>query len=106
MDYFYGSTYIKDGTLDANCGRIVIYKDQMIYANNRSADHNYLLRALASRMLEDKNKVINNAIRLYFKREPGRIIISSVRKIDDEAFEANIDYYAKMIKANLKWKWL
>ena len=102
MEYLYGSTYIRDGKLDSSCGRMVIYGSHIEIANGPSADHNYLLRSLAARLVVKKDDVISHATRLYFKREPGRIIISSVRKIDDEDFERNWIFYAKLIKQNLK----
>lgn len=102
MEYLYGSTYIKDGQLDASCGRIVIYDGHIEVANGPAADHNYLLRSLAARLVAKKDDVISRATRLYFKREGNRIVISSVRKIDDEDFERNWVFYAKLIKQNLK----
>lgn len=98
MDYFYGRKYIQDGKLDSSCGRIVIYRGQALHANGPAADHNYLLRSLAARIRANKDDVISDAIRLYFKRENGRIIISPVRKIDDEDFERHQNEYTLIIK--------
>jgi len=101
MDYYYGK-YIQDGKLDSSCGRIVIYNDQILHANGPAADHNYLLRSLAARIRANKDDVISKAIRLYFKRESNRIIISPVRKIDDEDFEHNKNFYYILIKKVIK----
>lgn len=101
MKYFYGK-YIQDGKLDSSCGRIVIYNGFVKIDRTQSADHNYLLRSLAANIMEDKNKVIADAIRLYFKREAERIIISPVRKIDDDEIRRHYSYYADLIKRNLK----
>lgn len=102
MDYFYGRKYIQDGKLDSSCGRIVIYRGQALHANGPAADHNYLLRSLAARIKANKDDVISNATRLYFKRERGRIIISPVRKIDDEDFERHQNEYTLIIKKIIK----
>lgn len=99
--YYYGR-YIQDGLLDAACGRIVIYNNHILHANGPSADHNYLLRSLAARDRINKDEVISNAIRLYFRREPDRIVISPVRKIDDEDFERHTREYTILIKQTVK----
>lgn len=99
--YLYGK-YIQDGMLDRDCGRIVIYDGQILHANSQSADHNYLLRSLAARILEDKDRVIAGAIRLYFKREDDRIIVSPVRRLDDDMFRKNWDEYKELIKKVVK----
>ena len=101
MDYYYGK-YIQDGKLDSSCGRIVIYEGQALHADGPAADHNYLLRSLAAKIKANKDDVISKAIRLYFKREKGRIIISPVRKIDDEDFERNKNFYYILIKKIIK----
>ena len=48
MKYLYG-WYTKDGHLNQNEGRIVIFKNQSMASTSPSMDHNYLLRAMASR---------------------------------------------------------
>ncbi|MFW6226005.1 MAG: hypothetical protein ACOC3V_03525, partial [bacterium] len=65
MEYLYGF-YTQDGHLKSNEGRIVIYDDVIMVAYSQAMDHNYLLRALASRYRIKKDQVISNAIRLYF----------------------------------------
>jgi hypothetical protein len=97
MAYYYGR-YIQDGSLTPNCGRIVIYRDAILHAEGPSADHNYLLRSLAARIYADKDDVVSRASRYYFAREDGDIIISPVRKIDGDDFEAHEQIYAAMIK--------
>lgn len=101
MKYLYGK-YIQDGKLDQSCGRIVIYDDHILHSRTPSADHNDLLRSLAARIVEDRNNVIGKGIRLYYKREYGRIIVSPVRKWDDDMFHARYEDYAQMIKRTVK----
>lgn len=102
MKYYFGRGRIRDGKLDENCGRIVIYDDKILVSHIRSADHNYLLRGLASRYRLKKDDVISNAIRLYFRHEGHRVIITDVRKIDEEKFFAKKDFYSKLIKKEIK----
>lgn len=102
MDYFYGRNYIQDGKLDQDCGRIVIYDGNIEVSVGPSRDHNDLLRALAAKIVARKDDVISNATRLYYKREPGRIIVSPVRKIDHESFERNWDHFRAMIRKAIK----
>ena len=105
MRYYYGAGYVQDGKLDNSCGRIVIYEDKALVGYNRAMDHNYLLRALASKYRFPREKVISNAIRLYYKfesAEGGRCIISGVRRIDNEEFDSNFKFYGKLVKDALK----
>jgi hypothetical protein len=101
MAYYYGK-YIQDGSLDSHCGRIVIYKGNILHAQGPSADHNYLLRSLAARSRENRDAVIGGAVRLYFTREGGDVIISPVRKIDDDDFLAHEKEYAALIKSVIR----
>jgi hypothetical protein len=101
MKYYYGK-YIQDGKLDSDCGRIVIYDGQLEVGIGPGRDHNDLLRALAAKMVAHKDDVICKGVRLYYKREPGRIIVSPVRKIDDDMFQENWDWYRAMIKKAIK----
>lgn len=101
MEYLYG-WYTSDGHLKQNEGRIVIYGEAIMVAYSPSMDHNYLLRAMASRYRLNKDEVINKAIRLYYAHEGDRIVISPVRQIDDDMMEADLKFNAKLIKKNLK----
>ena len=101
MKYYYSENYIQDGSLEG-CGRIVIYGNAIMTAYTNTMDHNYLLRGLASRYHINRDEVINNAIRLYFKYEDGRVIISPRREIDSIAFNKDRAYYRDLIKKELK----
>lgn len=90
--------YIQDGKLDHQCGRIIIYDGYIIISAGTSADHNYLLRAHASRYRINKDEVISNATRLYYRRENYGLAISGVRKIDDEDYERHSEEYRQLIE--------
>ena len=102
MKYYFGQGKVQDGKLDSDCGRIVIYQDKIIVSHMKTADHNYLLRGLASRYGLKKDDVISNAIRLYFRNEGDKFIISEVRKLDYELFFRDKEFNSKLVKTNLK----
>ncbi len=94
---------IQDGKLDNTCGRIIFFGQNMVFSNDYMTDHNYLLRAFAAKYQVNKDSVISNAIRLYFcKAGPNDLIISGVRKIDDNDLEDNIDLYCNLINRDFK----
>lgn len=68
----------------------------------RTADHNYLLRAFASRFGYKKDEVIANAIRLYFRDNGDHVIITETRRIDEEKFFSNKEFNSNLIKKELK----
>lgn len=102
MKFYWGPGHIQDGKLDHTCGRIIIFEDHIMVGRNRAMDHNYLLRALAARDKLNKDDVISNALRFYYKQENNEIIISPVRKLDEDQFERKLEFYAKLIKNNFK----
>ena len=67
----------------------------------KTADHNYLLHDLASQNKLKNSEVIGNALRLYFKYEEDTIILSGVRKLDDEILERDFDIYLRLIKKKI-----
>lgn len=102
MKYYWGPGKIQDGKLDDNCGRIVIFEDKAVVSYIKTADHNYLLRSLASKYKFDKDEVISKAIRLYFRWDEDMTIICGVRKIDNDMIEHDYDFYRHIIKKALK----
>lgn len=99
MKVLYDENYIRDGKLDSNCGRIVLYGNDFQISYGQSADHNYLLRSLAARNLKNKDDIISNATRLYYKVEESRIVVSPVRKTDDENVKSNKKLQKLIIEA-------
>jgi len=102
MKYYFGRGKIQDGRLEESDGRIVIYEDKILVSHMRTADHNYLLRGLASRHGIKRDEVIANAIRLYFRHNGDHVIITETRRIDEEKFFANKDFYSSLIKKEIK----
>jgi hypothetical protein len=84
MNYLFGWA-IKDGTLGPDVGRLIVYKKHGLKSNGPSRDHNDLLRAFAAAYQMNKDDVISNASRFYWKyQNKENIIISPVRKIDED----------------------
>lgn len=98
----YRAGYTTDGTLKLNQGRIVIYNDDILISKGNSPDHLGLLRALAIEGRYNKDKVISDAIRMYYTIENDTIIISANRKIDYEMFEPKAREYGYNILMQLR----
>lgn len=94
----FNSKALQDGYLDANSGRIVIYDGVGLASRGNSMDHNDLLRALARQYQFNVQDVISNAIRLYYTRQNGDIVVTERRKIDYDVMERNLPYYASIIE--------
>jgi hypothetical protein len=100
--YIYKPGHLQDGKLEFGDGRIVIYKDGIVISKNKANDHNELLRSLAGKFGFDKNEVIGNAIRMYFKSYSDGYIFNGARRIDDDNFEKNKKAYLEMIRERLR----
>lgn len=100
----FDSKALEDGYLDNNSGRIVIYDGVGLASSGNSMDHNDLLRALARQYQFHTQDVISNAIRLYYMRYKGHIIVSERRKIDYDMMERNLPYYASVIEHAVRKK--
>lgn len=100
--YVFKPNHIQDGKLNWGDGRIVIYEDNIKASKNKADDHNYLLRALSSSNKLNKDKVIANAIRMYFREYKDGYVFNGVRKIDNEMFLNKKNFYINLIKGVLK----
>jgi hypothetical protein len=89
---------IKDGKLSQDTGRIVIYNDYIYKSNGPSYDHNDCLRILASKFKLPKDKVISDAYRFYWKKDKRGLIISPVRKLDEDWVYSNKEKFVNLIK--------
>ena len=90
---------LQDGKLSSTTGRIVIYKNFIDISRGPSRDHNDLLRSLASKYKLPKDHVISNSIRLYWDyRDKENIIVSPVRKLDEDMFYANENFNSELIR--------
>ena len=97
MDYILNWS-LKDGKLDYQTGRIVIYGDQGIFSNGPSLDHNDLIAAFARRNGIDLSSVMSKAYRFYWKPDRKNLIfISPVRRIDEDWVLGNVERFDKII---------
>lgn len=96
------SFYTKDGYIGRDSGRIVIYDGVALTSRGGSVDHNDLLRSLARKYGFDKDKVISNAIRMYYTIEDDTIIISESRKIDYDDFHKKYNTNMEAVKKAFK----
>ena len=91
---------LQDGKLPHTAGRIVIYSNFIDISRGSSRDHNDLLRSLASKYKLNKDDVISNAIRLYWDRKnKDSIIVSPVRKLDEDMYYAKEEFHEKLIRS-------
>ena len=99
MNILFGKE-IQDGKLSPTTGRIVIYKNFIDISQGVARDHNDLLRSLASKFRLNKDDVISGAIRLYWEyKSKDSIIVSPVRKLDEDMYYAKQDFHDKLINS-------
>jgi hypothetical protein len=106
LKFFY-SNKIQDGDpqlKENNIGRITIYKDCISYTEGPSRDHNDLLRGMIAEwgLQKERDAVISGASRYYYIRENDKILVSPVRRIDDDDFDDNKEQYTKLILSTIK----
>ena len=94
---------LQDGKLTPTSGRIVIYKNFIDVSRGPSRDHNDLLRSLATKYKLNKDDVISNAIRLYWDHKgKDSIVVSPVRKLDEDMYYSKQEFHDKLISAVVK----
>jgi hypothetical protein len=106
MKYLYGKE-LQDGDprlTQNNTGRITIYKDCISWTKGPSRDHNDLLRSMIAEwgLQKERDAVLSNASRYYYIREGDKIIVSPVRRTDDEDFSRCQASYTKLIVRTVK----
>ena len=102
MNILFSKT-LQDGKLTPTSGRIVIYKDFIEMSRGPSRDHNDILRSLASKYKQPKDDVISGAIRLYWDyKDKQTIIVSPVRRLDEDMFYANEKLNSSLIKKHCR----
>jgi hypothetical protein len=102
MEVVFKSGYTKDGYLSNQSGRIILYEDYALVSNGPSMDHNNLLRAFASRFRFPKDEIISNAVRLYYTKVNGTMVVSECRQIDYDMFQARFKANLDLIRRQLK----
>jgi len=89
---------LKDGKLDYNTGRIIIYANQGIKSNGPSMDHNDLITAFASKFKFSRSEVASNGYRFYWRPESkGMITISPTRKLDEDYIDNHQEEFKVII---------
>jgi hypothetical protein len=88
---------LKDGALDYDTGRIVVFDDYAIHSTGKARDHNDLIKALAAKYRLKQEDVYANAARFYWQPARNGIIISPVRKIDEDWVYNNIPKFKAII---------
>lgn len=106
MQYLYGKE-LQDGDprlKQSNVGRITIYKNCISFTKGPSSDHNDLLRSMIAEwgLQKERDAVISNASRYYYIREKDKLIVSPVRKTDDNDFSDYQAHYIKLITSAIK----
>ncbi len=103
MKYWFSEGKIDVGKTRGSAGGfLVIFEDTAEYSIYDSVGHDDLLEQIASRNRLDKSKVLNEGIRLFFVFVEDGIVISGVRKIDNDKIMQNPRAYAKIIRKVLK----
>ena len=103
MKYWFSEGKIDVGKTRGSAGGfLVIYDDTANYSVYDSVGHDELLEAIASRKRLEKSEVLNRGIRLFFAFVRDGIVISGVRKIDNERIAEDPRAYAKIIRKVLK----
>jgi hypothetical protein len=100
VNYYFGKV-IQDGVLGPEVGRIVIYRQYITHSTGPSRDHNDLLRSLAAQFGLDKDQVIAQAARFYWKPWRDGIVISPVRKIDSDDFYQHQLLYTRLLQKEI-----
>jgi hypothetical protein len=106
LKFFY-SNEIQDGDprlMGNNVGRITIYEECISYTNGPSRDHNDLLLSMIAEwgLQKERDAVISGASRYYYIRKNDKVIVSPVRRIDDDDFHDNQEQYTKLILSTIK----
>jgi len=97
MDYILNWS-LKDGKLDYYTGRIIVYGGHGIRSNGPSMDHNDLIAAYSRRNKIDRSSVMSDAYRFYWKPDKiNLIIISPVRKLDEEWVINNVELFDQIV---------
>jgi hypothetical protein len=99
--YLFKEGAIQDGELK-DCGRIIAHDGRILVSYNNRNDHNDLLRAFASRYQMNRDEVINEAVRLYFRIDGQNVIVTGVRQIDNEKLKLGLGEYGKLIASVIR----
>jgi len=89
---------LKDGKLDSQTGRIIIYANLGIKSNGPSMDHNDLITAFAAKFKANRSEVASNGHRFYWRPiSKGLINISPTRKLDEDYIDNHPEEFKAVI---------
>jgi hypothetical protein len=87
MKAIYFRNYKKYDTLKSFQGRIVLYKENV--GISEKSDYSQLIQQLSSSAGVDEKEVEKNAIRLYYTKDQGMLVVSKDRDFDEEELLKN-----------------
>jgi hypothetical protein len=93
---------IQDGKLDNNTGRFVIFDNYIEVSSGPSRDHNDILRSMSSKYRLNRDEVISNAYRFYWKNISGNLVISPVRKLDEDWVYSHREKFVNLLQGYFK----
>ena len=103
MKYWFAEGKVNvNNTRGSAGGFLVIYGDTAKYSTYDSVGHDDLLKVIASAKRLDPAVVLGHGIRLFFAYVKDGVVISGVRRIDNEKISKNPAAYAKIIRKVLK----
>ena len=103
MKYWFADGKLNESTTRGSAGGfLVVYGDAAAFSIYDSVGHDDLLEELAARNHLDKAEVLDGGIRLFFVYTADGVVISGVRRIDNERIAADPAGYAGIIRKVLK----
>ena len=78
-------------------GKIVLYKNSMETSLDGKTDFQALISKMTSSNGYDDEDVYSKAIKLYFVKEPGILVVFQDKNEDDEPFKRNQDFLLNLI---------
>ena len=103
MKYWFAEGKVNSASIRGGAGGyLVIYGNIANYSDFGSTGHDELLEEIAVRNRYEKTEALSKGIRLFFAYVKDGIVISGVRKIDNDKILENPAGYAKIISRVLK----
>ena len=103
MKYWFadGKLNVSD-TRGSSGGFLVIYGEDAAFSIYDSVGHDDLLEELAARTRLEKERVLGDGLRLFFVYVKDGVVLSGVRRIDNERIASDPAGYAKIIRKVLR----
>ena len=78
-------------------GKLILYKNSIEVSMNDKIEFDALISKMSSSNGYDKEEVVAKAIKLFFVKEPGILVVFQDRDEDDESFRDNQDFFLNLI---------